>query len=148
MLEHELYVILISKKQINGNVYPHKWAENLCTICFVYTKLVDLWLAQSNDIKEERKEYNNAVSAYSTTISDSVSAFYAASASASASASDFAYSAAISISDSASAVGYWKAQSQALFNALHKQIPQFKFDMFSAIDAIVNQKIQDKVNGI
>ena len=58
MLEHELYVILISKKQINGNVYPHQWAEDLCTICFAYTKRVDIWLTRSKNIKEEMIVYN------------------------------------------------------------------------------------------
>ena len=146
MLKHELYVILISKKQINGKVYPHQWAEDLCTICFGYTKLVDIWLDNSKDMKDEMQRYNRE---YNSTISvsanyvDNVVVYITA-------ANNHKYASYYEYASSSSAVsswaGFWKSRSHALFNKLHELIPQFKFDMFSAIDDIVNQKIKHYID--
>ena len=155
MLKHELYVILISKKNINGKVYPHQWAEDICTVCFGYTKMVDNWLYNSKNMKKEIQRYENTcircinsiIIDIATDVDITVSTVNTAAIDANIVTNDANNNLLVAI-DIAYWAGYWKAQSQALFNALHELIPQFKFDMFSAIDAIVNQKIQDNLNNV
>jgi hypothetical protein len=145
MLEHELFIYLISKRKADGTKYDSKWAQNICTVVFAWPRLVDNWMNNSKDIKKEIKKYNiNAAdqdSCESGDIADSADSAVTANMV----AATVVYAADYTSGYIAVHTGYVKSRSKALIKKLHKVIPSFKYDLYTDIDNLVNQRIQAKL---